>query len=251
MTLSEVIADLQLNTLPNVTKQRQMDTSSLVNIINEGIITLHSLFNIRTEQAIILVPAFRNTFVLDRKDPNVIMASFYKLAECSVKAEYKSKAELIKAALELDKNLRADILVNSDRQSTDIFSVKHDEVLKVLEIEDDEKHRYVINEKEVFLIDQKTLYFPHCKESEIIYVKYKPKPIKASISAMNAEIDLPDTLINALYAYVQLKVVTGIEGLKQFYPNVLNTYNAEIDKARATGAVMPYGLEFKNLKGFV
>ena len=254
MTVNEVLENLKINTLPNITRHKQTSDDFLINVINEGLYTIHSMFNIRTEQAIILVPAFRNTFILDNSDPNVIMASFYKIAECSVKAKYKSKAELIQAALQIDKNLQQDILLSNNKQSTDVFKTKHDEVLKILDVEDDRKHNYVINEHLVFAIDQKTLYFPHCKESEIIYVKYKPKPIKASISAMDAEIDLPDTLVNVLYAFVHLKIDTGLastEGMRNFYPNILAAYNQEIEKAMHTGAVVPNSLHFKNLKGFV
>ena len=144
MTVNEVLENLKINTLPNITRHKQTSDDFLINVINEGLYTIHSMFSIRTEQAIILVPAFRNTFILDNSDPNVIMASFYKIAECSIKAKYKSKAELIQAALELDKNLKQDILLSNNKQSTDVFKTKHDEVLKILDVEDDRKHNYVI-----------------------------------------------------------------------------------------------------------
>lgn len=255
MTVSQVLTNLRVNTLPNITTQRQMGDDDLINIINEGIFTLHGLFNIRFEQAIILVPAFRTTFKINNSDPNVIMASFYKLAECSIKAEYKSKSELLKAAIELDKNLKENILLDNNVQNKEIFKTKHDKVMKILGVSsDDPKDIFAMNQEGVFAIDQETLYFPHIKEGDILYVKYKPKPTLCLVSALDEELDLPDTLLDALYSFVTLKIITGlsgIEGIRQFYPSVLSAYNQEIQKAQASGAVIPQSWEFKDLKGFI
>ena len=255
MVVSKVLSNLRVNTLPNITTNRQMGDEDLINIINEGVFTLHSMFNIRFEQAIILAPAFRTTFKINNSDPNVIMASYAKLAECSIKAEYKSKSELIKAALELDKNLKSNILLSNNEQNKEIFKTKHDQVMNILSVSsDDLREKFIINQENVFAIDQETLFFPHIKESDVIYVKYKPKPILSLVSALDEELDLPDTLLDALYSFVTLKIITGlsgIEGIRQFYPSVLSAYNQEIQKARTSGAIIPQSWEMNDLKGFI
>lgn len=253
MTLGDIIDIIRVNVLPSLSNPRQMTDESLTIMINEGIRSLHNIFNINTEQAIILVPAFRNTFKLDNTDPNVIMASYYKLAECAAKATYNTKAELIRAALDLNKNLKENILLNNESTNKEVFSTKHDQVMKMLNVSDDKHTEYILNEKNAYAVDQNTLYFPHCRESDVIYVKYKPKPIKATTAAMDAEIDLPDTLLDVLYAYIPLRVITGIQGYTQLYPNLLNTYNLELQKAREVGAVVPDNLEAKYVaqKGFI
>ena len=71
---------------------------------------------------------------------------------------------------------------------------------------------------------------------------------------LDEELDLPDTLLDVLYSFVTLKIITGlsgIEGIRQFYPSVLSAYNQEIQKAQASGAIIPQSWEFKDLKGFI
>jgi hypothetical protein len=243
MTIQNVINTIQNNVLPNVTTNRQMKTESIIELINEGLNTFHSLFRINTEQAIILVPAFRHNFKLINEDPNVIMASRYKLAECELKTDnLETKTQQIQALLEFDKKLKEQILLNNEKENKEIFSTKKDQVLQILEVTDEKNTIYSFNEENMFIIDQITLYFPNCKEGDIIYVIYKTKPQLINKDSLNEEIDLPDSLLECLYAFVTLRVISGIQGYQQFYPNVLNTYNQKIQEAIANQYVLPSSL---------
>ena len=53
MIVTEILENLKLNTLPNITRHKQTSDDFLINVINEGLYTIHSMFNIRIEQAII------------------------------------------------------------------------------------------------------------------------------------------------------------------------------------------------------
>lgn len=253
MTLKETLDVIRVRVLPGLGGKGQLDNDKLTVLINEGIRTLHFMFNIRTEQAIIFVPAFRNTFKLNNTDPNVIMASYSKLAECAVKGIYKSKAEMLKDILDLNKGIKEDILLNNETENKDIFSTKHDKLMRILSISDDEKKEYILNEKLVYALDQETLYFPECKETDLIYVQYKPKPLISSTAVMDKEIDLPDTLLDVLFAYIPLKIITGVDGYTQLYPNLINQYNEKLLEAKAMGAVVSDSMEAKYVawKGFV
>ncbi|OCR88068.1 hypothetical protein CFT13S00388_02560 [Campylobacter fetus subsp. testudinum] len=253
MFLTDVLNELQTNTLPNITRDKQTKNENLIVTINEGIKTLHNIFHISSEQAIVLVPAFRNIFKISKEDPNVIMASYYKIAECALKSGFESKSDMVAKLVEYDKNLKRDILLKNEDNSTEIFSIKGTEVLQLLGVEDTKGTNYSFNAENVFTIDPITLHFPNTKEGDILYVEYKPKPTLANIGKLYEHIDLPDSLIECLYSFVALKIISGIEGYKQFYPNLLNTYNNEINKAMTNGAVMPEGLVanlVKN-KGFI
>ncbi len=65
MNLTEVIDRIKNQTLPNVTNQKQMRDDKIVPLINEGLTSLHSMFLLNIEQAIILVPAFRHNFKIE------------------------------------------------------------------------------------------------------------------------------------------------------------------------------------------
>ena len=68
---------------------------------------------------------------------------------------------------------------------------------------------------------------------------------------LNTQIDLPDIFIDALVAGVAMKVVTSIKGYEQFYPNVVNAYEREIQKLTQGGAVPPRSMKFAaHKKGF-
>nr|DAD71072.1 MAG TPA: head to tail adaptor [Podoviridae sp. ctiuS14] len=241
MNLTEVIDRIKNQTLPNVTNQKQMRDDKIVPLINEGLTSLHSMFLLNIEQAIILVPAFRHNFKIENKDPNVIMATHYKLAECEILlGGLRTKADQIAALLDFDRRLNRNVLLENETSDTSIFRIKGDQCLKILEVSDEKNTKYVINEDNVFATSQTTLYFPNCKEGDIIYVAYKPKPIKVIgefdehgyLTNGSEEVDLPETFIECLNAFVSLKVVSGIEGMKEFYPNLINNYNQELQKAR-------------------
>lgn len=241
MNLAEVINRLKNQNLPNVTNQKQMRDDKIVDFINEGLTALHSMFLLNVEQAIILVPAFRHNFKIENRDPNVIMATHFKIAECEVLlGGLRTKADQIAALLDYDRRLNRNILLENETIDTTIFRVKGDQCLKILEVADERDTKYVINEDNVFATSQTTLYFPNCKEGDIIYVAYKPKPLKVSgtfdehgyLVRGEEEVDLPETFIECLTSFVTLKVVAGIEGMKEFYPNLVNNYNLELQRAK-------------------
>lgn len=253
MKVQDVITNIKTAILPNVTNVKQMSQESLVRYINEGLRALHSLFIINKEQAIILVPAFRHTFRISSEDPNVVMNTLSKLAKCELEyGDIPTKALQIEVLREYNHIMNSETMLEKEQVNETIFKVPDEGILKILGVVDDQETDYLINERNVFMVDQTTMYFPNCAEGMIIYVEYQLKPKEVSLDKLSDEIDLPDTLLESLYAYINLKVLSGIESNRQFYPNLLNTYNQTIQEARANQAVLPSGMSssLQNKKGF-
>lgn len=251
MFLKELIDNLQSSGLPT-----KVGKEDLISFLNDGLISLHTLFNIRYEQALILVPQNRKIFKISSSDPNVIMASYAKLALCHLQAESITKEKQVEALVRLDKRLKSNTLLNDETSSKDIFDISRNEVLSIIDVEDSKDNNYAFNIENVFVLDPITLHFPNAKAGSVIYVKYKPKPKLIRLEDYDkdsVELDLPDTLKDCLIAFVTLKTATNVSGYEQFYPNVLNTYNNELAKARANAAVIPDPLiaTLASKKGFV
>ena len=190
------------------------------------------------------------------------MATHYKLAECEIiHGGFKTKTEQIAALADFDKKLNKNILLENEDSDTSIFKIKGNECLKILEVEDEKNTRYIINEDNVFATSQTTLYFPNCVEGDLIYVAYKPKPIKVVgkfdeqgyLTDGNEEVDLPDLFVECLNAFIALKIVSGMEGMKEFYPNLINNYNQELQKAKDAQYALVEGLKdtIRFQKGFL
>lgn len=243
MKLRDVIKVIRNRNLPNVTERIITDDENAINLINDGLLSLYTQFDICLEQALILVPKNRNIFRIHSSDPNVILNSAERLSKAhtitDITENKQDKNSMIKE-LKLDKNVEKTLLENSAvKVDLDIDS---SEILKILSIEDDKGNEYDFNVKNVFVIKQDTLYFPECKEKDQIYVKYKPKPFVYKLEDLDKELNLPETFYECLYAYINLKVVSGIDGLKEFYANVLNTYNQCLEKALMNSYSLPRNL---------
>lgn len=251
MKVKEAIEHLKIVTLPNVTPNKQMNNENLIVLINEAMNTIYGLFNVKREQAIVLVPAFRKNFRISRQDPNVIMATHAKLAKCEMThGGFATKAAQIEALKEMNITLDKEVMLENEAVETNIFKTNEDEIYKILSVRDDKDSILRLNEVNVFAINQDTLFFPNAKEGDIYYVEYKPKPIK--VTSIEDELDLPSGLLDVLYAYVALRIVTNIEGYKQYYGNALTAYNNEVEKAIMNQQVIPDSLirTTTDMKGF-
>lgn len=127
------------------------------------------------------------------------------------------------------------------------------EILQILNVSDLKDTKYVLNETNVFAINQNTLYFPNAKDGEIIYIEYKPKPMVYTIKDMNKEVDIPDTLLETLYSFVAMKVTSGIESYREFHNIAVGEYINNIKENIMNGSVLQDSLEGLNTqeKGFV
>lgn len=146
-------------------------------------------------------------------------------------------------------NLKDFLLYESPSNLGDVNPVKSREVLQPLEVKDDYGTQYEINEKNVFAINQNTLYFPNCKCEDIIYVIYKVKPKvytleDCSISEEDSEeLYLPDTLMRCFYSYIDLRIISTVGGHKELYANTLQEYQQALEKAMMRSDTLPRGLE--------
>lgn len=236
----------------NITNYEGSSIETLNTYIDSGLLELHTTFHIKTEQAIIVVPAFRKTFRIDTDDPDVIMESYKLITEYEQRSDNNKNVNYGKKLNNiLDKLMFIRNIPISGGVTESISEEFHsNKVLQLLDVSDDKGTEYFINQKNVFARDQITLYFPKAKEGDLIYVTYKPYPV--SIRTTYPRIDLPDTLFSCLYAYVALQVVNSIELYKESYPNMFNAYINEIQKAKRNESVLPEDfsstLQFK--KGF-
>lgn len=263
MKLGEIINTIKQNRVPNITNRLQMSEERIVSFINEGILSLYNQFTIEVEQAIILVPKNRNIFHINKNDPNIIMGSINKIAKAKTFIDiYKlglDKNNLLKE-LELDNDiyrlLKDETIlepIEIDSSIDELIKTNEEkEILQILNVEDDKGNEYEFNIKNVFIIDQNTLYFPECEERSKIYVTYKVRPKQYTLDDINEKVCLPETLLDCLYSFIDLRAVSSIEGFKEFYPNLLNSYNMQLEKALMNSYVLPTELvtklEFK--KGF-
>lgn len=250
MTLKKAIEHIRNTNLPNVTNFKQMSDEQIVESINEGLTMLHTLFLIRKEQAIIRISGERNTFVLVQNDPDVVLSSFHKT---SFKLLSKSLSHPLPDNTEFDELRKLDTTSTSTSFMNKSVVKPNNEVLQILYVEDSKNTEYLMNEKNVFLISQNTLYFPNLKNINYIYVIYKPKPITYTSKDLNLELDLPDGLLECLYSFVTMKVSSGIEGLKEFHNVALNDYSLKIKEAMYVGTIVQDSLEgvTTQRKGFI
>lgn len=237
MTLDEVIQIVKVGYLSAVSNMAKASNESIIVMANEAIMSLHTSFNIRTEQAVILVPQNRKTFEISLNDKNVLMASLRKLAKAEmILDENESKKELLAKIAKQDKNINAKVLLEAEKYDNTIFDKLDTEVLSLLSVSDELGTEYDINTKNVYALDQKTLYFPLAKPGSLIYVDYKPKPRLST--ELDSEVDVPDTLLGVLYAFVALKTVSSIDMNSQFMPQIVSTYNKRMEEAILQQAVL-------------
>lgn len=252
MTLQNTMNNVRNNNLPNVTNIKQMKDYNIVEFINEGLSSLHSIFVIRKEQAIIRIDRERKSFVLSNDDPDVVLNSMHKTSFKLLKDNFSnpspSKTPEFNSLKAMDGSSDT-----TGRYMEEYPNKPSNEVLQIISVEDVKQTKYVLNEKNVFLINQNTLYFPNCKNGEFIYVTYKPKPIRYTTNDLTKELDLPDTLLECLYSFIALKVSSGIEGLKEFHNIALSNYTNNVQEAMLQGAVVQESLEgiSTQTKGFI
>ena len=116
-----------------------------------------------------------------------------------------------------------------------IRSVQSEEVLEILDVTDSKQREYVLNAKNAFLIDPKTIYLPNNKEGDILYIKYRkiaPELVSTTDNVGSTEFPLPNRLLRLLYALVALKVVRSIDGFKQLEGPIVNNYVRELEEAK-------------------
>lgn len=250
MKLKDVISVIRNSNLPNATERIITDDKNLVRLINEAVLAIYSQFEVKLEQAIILVPKHRNIFTISSSDPNVIMGTIEKLNKARALTDINSDKNSLLNKLNLDENTLR-FLKNSKVTNLE-EKIASDELLQIVSIADSERNEYNFNVDKVFTVNSNTLYFPECKEGMQIFVKYKVKPKIYNELSLDEEVELPENMLECLYAYINLKVISGIDGLKEFYPNVLNTYNQCLQRVLMEGHSLPadlrYSLHLK--KGF-
>jgi len=257
MTAQELMDRVLNVTTPNVTSRTTTDKVKMVDLINECVMMLHSAYLIRQEQAVILVPDFRRTFKLDKSDPNVILGTLKKNIDISLSKDYKTKSELLRQLAEYKDNDTNFNIMNGGYDGSRVSELtdNNEEVLQILDIEDSKQRYYVINQKGAFLTDQthQTLYLPMVKEGDIVYVHYKPKPNLVTEDNLNVRIDLLDTLDEVVVAYLRMRLLAGVEGDKNFYPNTYQTYEKVLLEALNNGALVQEDLSlgYKMKKGFL
>lgn len=231
MLLEQALIDLRDSILPNVSDVAGTAEDNLLRLINLGLITLHTTLDIKKEQAILRASAGRKFFHLVPEDPDVVLGSLEALSTLELS--------------NLNNPNPTDITFDNLRVHN---ACK--EILQVLEIEDLRKTRYVLNEKNVFSIEQDKLYFPNIKEGNLVYVTHKPKP---KLHPATDKLDLPDTLIECLYAFVASRVTTGIESYKEFHLASIQDYTIRVQEAIGSGAILQTKLNSPpiQLKGFM
>lgn len=260
MLLADVIKVIKNNRLPNITTRVQMDDSQIIEYINEAVLALYTQFTIEVEQAIILVPEYRNIFRIHSSDENVFMTTIAKLKASAFHHDIKEvkppdiKENIVKE-LDLDDISKYALDKNKEviKEVTEPKTNSTDkEILQILDVTDNKNREYNFNTNLVFSISQDTLYFPEAHKDDIIYVRYKVLPKLYTIDDINTTFELPDTLLQCLYAFIDLRAITTIEGYKDFYPNLLNTYNQSLQNIVTNGFLLPDSMKstLQTKKGF-
>lgn len=227
MKVAQIIEHIRNRYHPNVLNVKQAEDSSLIGLINEGLIALHTLFDIRVEQAVVKISGQRKNYVISKEDPAVSMASFKQLGHNQLK---------------------------DNPAANSLFNLNEDkEVLVILDVEDLLGTEYLMNQVNVFNVDQTTLYFPNANDGDTIYVSYKPKPVMAKVDELNKDIDLPDSLLEVLYAFLSMRFVSSIEGFERMYPNAIAIYDKKLAEARNNQPILVGSMVdcLNKKKGFV
>ncbi len=233
MQLQQILIHIRNNILPNVSQNQQTSDDRLIEVINQSLRTLHTILHVRVEQAIVRIGSSRTFFTFRKDDPDVILGSFSAM----------NKLQLLNATTNQNIELTFDNLkANDTTQGT----------LQILCAEDLKNTPYVMNEVNVFSTTQDTLYFPNAKEGDVIYVSHKPYPKYVSKEDMEEDLDLPDNLLDCLYALTASKVTTGIESFKEFHEKSLMDYNNKIQEVMLLGLTHQTNLASPpiQLKGF-
>lgn len=261
MLLSDVINVIKNNRLPNITNRLQMKDTQIIEYINEAILALYSQFTIEVEQAIILVPEYRNIFRIHSSDENVYMTTIAKMKASQFHYDVTAikppdvKENIVKE-LKLDEVSNYALDKDNKKIVTKVIEPKENstekEVLQILDITDNKNNEYNFNTKLVFSISQDTLYFPEAHKGDIIYVKYKVMPKLYTIDNLNEKLELPNNLLESLYAFIDLRAITTIEGYTEFYPNLLNSYNQSLQNIITNGYILPDSMNstLQTKKGF-
>lgn len=234
MLFQHALSHIRDTILPNVSNLAQTSTENLIMCLNDGLTAIHTAVHVKTEQCAIRVRTERNFFELLNRDPDILL-------------------DLLFSTLSLERyNLTATPPLDKTFDNLKRFS-KPTGVLQILDVMDIKNTTYVVNEKNVFVIDPAIVYFPNAKEGEFLYISYKPKPKVYTEANMNEELDLPDALLECLYAFVASRITTGIESYKEFHNLALRDYTARIKEAMLSGAVSQQSLAVLPIqtKGFI
>ena len=258
MTLKEVMDQLKYVVFYNKSNLKQLEDANIVRLINGSLTHLHSIFNIRYEQAIIVVPEIRHTFILKDEDPHVIMSTYNKFAIAELDVERVTQQSQLDRLFAIRDEIirRKKELLNTPVPNTirDVFiKESRDEVLQIVGVEDNRNRKYILNQRGAFMLSPEQIYLPNVMIDDIVYVIYKPKPKEVSLSLLDEPIDLPDTLLRVLYAHIGWVLTTntiGYDGNK--YPSLYQTYEKELIAAQQSMAVAPDNYEptLHLLKGF-
>lgn len=239
MLTEEVIDILRHAYLHNISNQAQSRDETLITTINTSLTTIHNLFVLKLEQAIVIVPERRKTFRLINSDPNVLMASYAKIANGEINMEHNvTKKQMFQSVLIRDGVIAANELFSGEEDKT-IFQTYDEEIMTVLNVRDSKKREYVMNEKGIFFVNNDTFYFPEVSVGDVIYVEYKPKPRKCRLGE---HIDLTDELLDLLCVDVTLKLVATINTDSQIHPNILAMRDRLIREATDRAINMGYNL---------
>lgn len=268
MTLNNFLKQVRLAYFHNLSKNSNglVGDENLTAMLNTGLLNMHLIFNITQEQAIILVPQHRQTFKIAKSDPNVIMATFSKLAKVAMSNTPKDESSILDEIIALKDEDGNKLSPLEDKDKTtmldgetndNVFTYNNKDVcFRIIEVHD-LKHprptRYSLNQENVYMVDSTTLYFPKCKEGDIIYVLYTPKPLMCDSSKLDVEIDIPDEYLKCLGAYVASQVYAQlsdgqITSFGRSYGNVFQLYNNYLQELKLVGAGIPADMTITNAK---
>lgn len=260
MKLIDVFKILRTTTLPSVSNLKQLSDEELLRFVNEVILSLHNRFIIRVEQAIILVPKFRDTFKIRSEDQNVIMGTYYKFAHLDLNSPNETKNEILKNIpyKEVNQDDLINHLVGKDSLNANtrgaypqpqvlpeyckkMFENSKTKCLQILSVKDKNGNELIINEDKCIMVDPITLYFPYAKEGDVYYVEYKPYPDLIDYSQTKTYDDVecnkqttPDPTnpkIYKTYMVDPLVILPNGESLFNFADNIHKAYLNSYDEA--------------------
>lgn len=123
MKIREVVDYVKNTIFVNIPRGSQASEKNVYRFINDSLIHLHSLFDLRYEQAMIMIPKYRRLFKLDNRDPNVVMATINRFG-CAMFAadQHIETPDIIKQGYSLSEG---EIAGNIPFRFAKKFSKKH------------------------------------------------------------------------------------------------------------------------------
>jgi hypothetical protein len=219
MTANEVMVLARSGELRQLGSSIKDDDATLITFINLGLTEIYKRFVLKTDEAIITLADGKNIYKLDGTDADVSMGT----------GEYMY---LISAYEDGD--------ANNDYTTDD----------RVLPI-NSEDDNYSIN-----TVTYNEVQIPLVTSGAFVSLIYAAKPTKVTVGTLDAELDIPDTLIDPLLEYIGYRGYKGMGDRGQSEDDILFLrFEQSCDRVRELGvAIAPDDLSMNerlNDRGFL